>query len=134
MTRRTYTPVELRKLAADRGPFYADTSRAALMYCADVMEAEQALIVHYEALMRERAHGIGADAAPQEHPDAKRLDWLGSNMFASKWNGVIDSGSRMQWSVAPDYRHKTPRMVGDTFRAAIDAAMSATAPAQGGST
>lgn len=74
------------------------------------------------------------EAAPQECPDAKRLDWLENNVFTSRWNGVIDSGSRTQWGVAPDYRHKTHSMCGNTFRAAIDAAMSATAPAQGGAT
>lgn len=39
MTRRTFTPDELRELAKDRGPFFADTARAALIYCADVKAA-----------------------------------------------------------------------------------------------
>ncbi len=56
MTRRTYTPDELRELAKDRGPFYSDNSRAALEYCADVMQAADKAIDEYrrrEAAMKE---------------------------------------------------------------------------------
>lgn len=55
--------------------------------------------------------------------DAKRLDWLNQTLFMSKWNGVIDSGSKVTWSIAPDYRHTTLKMAGNTLREAIDAAM-----------
>lgn len=44
MIRRAYTPAELRQLAKDHGPFFADTARAALEYCADVIEAADAVI------------------------------------------------------------------------------------------
>jgi hypothetical protein len=47
MTRRTYTPAELRELAKDRGPFFQDNARAALEYCADVMQAADKLIDEY---------------------------------------------------------------------------------------
>ena len=55
--------------------------------------------------------------------DAGRLNWLDGAIFVHRWNGVIDSGSRVNWSVAGDYRHTCNNMVGNDFRAAIDAAM-----------
>ena len=55
--------------------------------------------------------------------DAERLNWLDGAIFVHRWNGVIDSGSRVNWSVAGDYRHTCNNMVGNDFRAAIDAAM-----------
>ena len=58
--------------------------------------------------------------------DAERLEWIESKLFGHKWNGVIDSGSRVNWSIAADFRHTTQRMVGNTFRDAIDAARGTT--------
>lgn len=54
--------------------------------------------------------------------DAARLDWIERHLFERKWNGVIDSGSRFDWSIRGDYRHTTQAMQGETFSAAIDAA------------
>lgn len=55
--------------------------------------------------------------------DAGRLDWIQRHLFGHSWNGVIDSGSRTSWSIYSGFRHETAKMVGDTFRSAIDAAM-----------
>jgi hypothetical protein len=55
--------------------------------------------------------------------DAKRLDFVESRLFGKSWNGVIDSGSRTYWRIASDHRHITQKMVGDTFRDALDNAM-----------
>jgi hypothetical protein len=55
--------------------------------------------------------------------DAARLDWIQCNLFVGRWNGVIDSGSKTNWSIWSGHRHNTANMVGDTFRAAIDDAM-----------
>lgn len=54
--------------------------------------------------------------------DAERLNWLQRNLFGHRWNGVMDSGSRTSWEIWSGYRHVTANMIGDTFRAAIDAA------------
>ena len=54
--------------------------------------------------------------------DAERLEWIEKRLFVRKWNGVIDGGSRIQWSIAGDFRHTTQRMIGNTFRAAVDEA------------
>jgi hypothetical protein len=56
--------------------------------------------------------------------DAQRLDRIETALFARSWNGVIDSGSRYDWRIAGDFRHTTARMVGETFREAIDAALT----------
>lgn len=66
--------------------------------------------------------------------DAERLDWLASQLFGSRWNGVIDSGSQTHWGVAPDIRHKAHHMIGNTFRDALDAAILASKPAAGENT
>jgi hypothetical protein len=55
--------------------------------------------------------------------DAKRLEFVEVRLFGKSWNGVIDSGSRTDWRIASDYRHTTRKMVGHTFRDAIDNAM-----------
>jgi len=55
--------------------------------------------------------------------DAKRLDFVESRLFGKSWNGVIDSGSRTYWRIASDHRHITQKMVGHTFRDALDNAM-----------
>ena len=60
-------------------------------------------------------------AAPLK-ADAERLNWLQRNLFGHKWNGVMGSGSRTSWEIWSGYRHVTANMIGDTFRAAIDAA------------
>jgi hypothetical protein len=44
MKRKTYTPNELRELARQHGPQWADEVRAALNYCADLLEAAAAAI------------------------------------------------------------------------------------------
>ncbi|MBA3588224.1 hypothetical protein [Methylibium sp.] len=59
--------------------------------------------------------------------DAERLSWLERHLFCKSWNGVIDGGSRTDWRVVGDFRHTTQKMVGHTFREAIDAAMQKTA-------
>jgi hypothetical protein len=55
--------------------------------------------------------------------DAKRLDFVEGRLFGKSWNGVIDSGSRTYWRIASDHRHITQKMVGHTFRDALDNAM-----------
>jgi hypothetical protein len=55
--------------------------------------------------------------------DAKRLEFVEVRLFGKSWNGVIDSGSRTDWRIASDYRHTTQKMVGHTFRDALDNAM-----------
>jgi myosin heavy subunit len=54
--------------------------------------------------------------------DAERLDLI-AQLFEHKWNGVIDSGSRTDWSLVGPYRHVVAKMEGKTFREAIDAAL-----------
>jgi hypothetical protein len=56
--------------------------------------------------------------------DTQRLDRIEAALFARSWNGVIDSGSRYDWRIAADFRHTTQRMIGETFREAIDAALT----------
>ena len=65
---------------------------------------------------------LRADLA-QCRVDAERLAWLERHLFERKWNGVIDGGSRVDWYIRGDFRHTTRRMVGNTFRDAIDAAL-----------
>ena len=61
-------------------------------------------------------------AAPApDSKDAARLDWLAANLFEHRWGGTI--GQASEWFVAGNYRHRTRAMRGETFRAAIDAAM-----------
>ncbi len=62
-----------------------------------------------------------ADQIEALKADAERLDLLESTFFAKRWNGVIDSGSQTTWHIVPGYQHSMHRMVGHTFRAAIDA-------------
>lgn len=57
--------------------------------------------------------------------DAERMDWMARHFFTHRWNGVIDSGSQTHWGVAGDFRHTAHHMVGNTFREAIDAAITA---------
>jgi len=78
--------------------------------CQDVMRAVDA-----EMGYRERIAELEADA--------KRLDFVEGRLFGKSWNGVIDSGSRTDWRIASDYRHTTQKMVGHTFRDALDNAM-----------
>lgn len=42
-TRKPYTPDELRKLARQRGPQWDGEVRNALMYCADLIQAANAV-------------------------------------------------------------------------------------------
>ena len=43
MIRKTYTPNELRELATASGPQWAGEVRAALEYCADMLDAAEAV-------------------------------------------------------------------------------------------
>jgi hypothetical protein len=60
--------------------------------------------------------------AEKNAKDAERLEWL-ENLFSSRWNGVIDSGSQRNWTIDGPWRHQVAKMQGNTFRAAIDAAI-----------
>lgn len=71
MTRRTLTPDELRELAKDRGPFFADTARAALIYCADVKAAADEAI---QEASRKLAAAEARNATLTD--DAARLDFI----------------------------------------------------------
>ena len=57
--------------------------------------------------------------------DSERLAWVERRLFDKSWNGVIDGGSRTHWRIAGDIRHTTQKMVGHTFRDAVDAGMAA---------
>jgi hypothetical protein len=72
--------------------------------------------------LREQNDLVGQACAELE-ADAKRLEFVESRLFGKSWNGVIDSGSRTDWRVASDHRHITRKMVGHTFRDALDNAM-----------
>lgn len=54
--------------------------------------------------------------------DAERLDWINRFFFQSQWNGVIGSSSYTYWRIAGDYRLTASKMIGHTFRDAIDTA------------
>ena len=70
------------------------------------------------------------DAVPEDiRKDADRLDWINGAFFQTHWNGVLGSGNRIYWRIAGDYRHTAAKMIGNTFREAIDAAIAA-APKQ----
>ena len=77
-----------------------------------------------ERIKIEAADALNAQAAEIAalRADAERLEWIERRLFVCKWNGVIGGGSRIQWSIAGDFRHTTQRMVGHTFRAAVDEA------------
>lgn len=64
------------------------------------------------------------DAVDAAHKDAERIEWLNGAIFMPKWNGVLGSGSEVNWTIAGDWRHTCARMTGNDFRAAIDAAMA----------
>jgi hypothetical protein len=106
--------------------------------CKDVMRAVDAEMGYRERIAElEKANE--AFAARQEwwnsrmfeleqkvaelEADAKRLEFVEVRLFGKSWNGVIDSGSRTDWRIASDYRHTTQKMVGHTFRDALDNAM-----------
>lgn len=57
--------------------------------------------------------------------DAERLDWIELALFGHSWNGVMGSGSKTNWRVWDGYRHVAAKMIGNTFREAIDAARAA---------
>ena len=101
----------------------ANDEQDLLVEAADALEAKDAEI----AVLRGQVHEWLAANAPGGwidalRADAERLEWIEKRLFVRKWNGVIDGGSRIQWSIAGDFRHTTQRMVGHTFRAAVDAA------------
>ena len=72
-------------------------------------------------LLRQRIAALEAENA-ELRKDAERLKFLES-LFDRKWNGVLGSGSKYQWSMVGHYRHIVQKMVGETFVEAIDAAM-----------
>ena len=82
-------------------------TKVTLLAAADVLQAQATKIAALRA-------------------DAERLEWIEKRLFVRKWNGVIDGGSRTHWSIAGDFRHTTQRIVGITFRAAIDEARGKT--------
>jgi hypothetical protein len=65
---------------------------------------------------------VDSDFARRLEEDAERLDWIESKLFMRSWNGVIDSGSKYNWTIPSSWRHVVANMDGETFRAAIDAA------------
>jgi len=108
LTDRLRTPKVTHHQISDAGESYATTAR-----------------VHpVERIKIEAADALNAQATEIAilRADAERLEWIEKRLFVRKWNGVIDGGSRIQWSIAGDFRHTTQRMVGITFRAAVDAA------------
>lgn len=54
--------------------------------------------------------------------DAERLEWVSVNLMSSKWNGIVDSGSKTQWFIRGDYRYTMQQLIGHDLRSAIDAA------------
>lgn len=52
--------------------------------------------------------------------DTERLDWLHGALFDKHWDGTI--GRPCTWRMCGPYRHVLVKMVGNTFREAIDAA------------
>lgn len=103
----TRNPWEELSAATDR----AEKAEAEL---ARTQEAFESLTLQVSELELSR------DAAVK---DAERIDWIERTLFDKQWNAVIDSGSRTYWRICGPYRHVTAKMVGGTFRAAIDAAM-----------
>lgn len=87
MTRRAFTPDELRVLAKVRGPFFADTARAALAYCADVLDAADKAVRHEAAdalqARRELAAAEARNATLTD--DAARYRWLRDMTAAPSW-------------------------------------------------
>lgn len=73
-------------------------------------------INHLESQAREYREQL---AAAQK--DSERLDHL-ATLFEHSWNGVMGLGAKTFWRLAGDYRHRVAKMVGKTFREAIDAA------------
>jgi hypothetical protein len=72
-------------------------------------------------------HTLAYDPQDWAEPgDAAMLDWLERKLFGSAWGGTI--GHPKDWTVRGDYRHTTQRMVGNTLREAIAAAMKAATP------
>ena len=66
--------------------------------------------------------------------DAERIDWLTGTLFVGRWNGVIDGGRKVTWTIPGDWRHTCATMVGDDLRTAIDAAMRAQEAVTNGTT
>ena len=91
----------------------------------DRMASELARPVSSEVstLLAERAQLLAENAELKK--DAERVDWLTGTLFVGKWNGVIDGGKKVTWSIPGDWRHTCATMVGDDLRTAIDAAMRA---------
>lgn len=57
------------------------------------------------------------------HQDAERIDALERLLFECKLNGVIGGGAKLNWHLRGGYRNAVVRFEGQTFRAAIDAAI-----------
>jgi len=88
-------------------------------------EATAPLLARIAELEKELAftNEMNDQLREQLEADTKRLDFVESRLFGKSWNGVIDSGSRTYWRIASDHRHITQKMVGHTFRDALDSAM-----------
>lgn len=103
--------------------FNAPLPNTSVLAVAESAEFRRTVQAFYTATQMHDHYQAGVRAGMGQSQDAKRLDWLNQTLFMSKWNGVIDSGSKVTWSIAPDYRHTTLKMAGNTLREAIDAAM-----------
>ena len=89
----------------------------------DYLTGEGSVEAHRAALLA----AVESMAAKLEaaKSDAARLDWIEKALFRKSWNGVMGSGSKTNWRVLEGYRHVVQKMVGNTFREAIDAAAGA---------
>jgi hypothetical protein len=96
-----------------------------LMARAIESEATAPLLARIAELEKELAFTseMNDQLREQLEADTKRLGFVEVRLFGKSWNGVIDSGSRTDWRIASDHRHITQKMVGHTFRDALDNAM-----------
>lgn len=122
---RAALAAEVEQLQRERQAFkdaaeYTAKERDALRVEVEKLKATGDLVLRGTALVEAELRAQLAAA----QTDAEQLDWLERKLFVRTWNGVIDSGSNTRWRVADgDYRRMAATMNGDTFRAAIDAAM-----------
>jgi hypothetical protein len=86
----------------------------------ELIEWTDAIIDSHRQLERELAAAQEEVAALKV--DAVALDWIGS-LFVKHWNGVVGDGSRVNWSLVGDWRHRVSNLSGNNFRAAIDTAI-----------
>lgn len=103
-----------RMKAAIRPLFRSET---ALCMAIDLSRAEYNAIE--SEVQKEQAENIAALKSRIAELEAQ-LAAIEQKLFISRWNGVIDGGSKTTWHIAPDYRHTTAKMVGHTFAEAIE--------------